>query len=257
MPPPWAMKSSSPPTRASTRATPACATSTWPRRAAASRSHRSRRPAKATAARVCRHRRGPRPARPRPARHLRGQGGRWLRDPTGDGALRRRCLPEFAATAERPDACFLGFPGAGEPAEGQEMSQRKAEGKSPQRQDPVRESKRRQTKQESQSRPEGQPMIARIKKTVLLTLGAILGTAAFVVAPASAAYDLHGFDVAFLNADGTPAVQAGSHPYAMATVFFPTFGEGKAKDVLVEQLTGFVGDGTMPRCSTAEFLAST
>jgi hypothetical protein len=98
-------------------------------------------------------------------------------------------------------------------------------------------------------------MIARIKKTVLLTLGAILGTAAFVVAPASAAYDLHGFDVAFLNADGTPAVQAGSHPYAMATVFFPTFGEGKAKDVLVEQLTGFVGDGTMPRCSTADFLA--
>jgi hypothetical protein len=106
-------------------------------------------------------------------------------------------------------------------------------------------------------------MIARIKKTVLLALGASLAMTALGVAPASAVYGFSAFDVKFLNADGTPAgvpaTQAGSHPYAMVTTFeFNKTGgtpDGKAKDILVEQLTGFVGDGTMPPCSTADFLA--
>lgn len=102
-------------------------------------------------------------------------------------------------------------------------------------------------------------MIARIRTTILLALGATLAMAALGSAPASAAYGLSAFDVKFLNRDGTPATQAGSHPFAMTTEFevnkTGTFLDGKPKDLLIEQLTGFIGDGTLPRCSTAAFVA--
>ena len=37
-----------------------------------------------------------------------------------------------------------------------------------------------------------------------------------IAAPAMADYGLNGFDVTYTN-DGTPATQAGLHPYAMTT----------------------------------------
>jgi hypothetical protein len=92
-------------------------------------------------------------------------------------------------------------------------------------------------------------------------------TALFAVlaaVPAQASFGLSEFDVTFTNSDGSTAVQAGSHPYAMTTsVQFnstPT-GEGgraldeAAKDIFVGQVSGFVGDpNAIAPCSTADFL---
>jgi hypothetical protein len=88
--------------------------------------------------------------------------------------------------------------------------------------------------------------------------------AAIAAAPASAEFGLGEFDVGFQNEDGTPATQAGSHPFAMSTLFTvnstptPQGGlvlDGQVKDLLVTQMRGFVGDPTgVPRCSTADFL---
>ncbi|HET6570634.1 MAG TPA: hypothetical protein VFG58_04000 [Solirubrobacterales bacterium] len=81
--------------------------------------------------------------------------------------------------------------------------------------------------------------------------------------PARAQYGLNGFDVQFTNQDGTPATQAGSHPYAVTTSFevnntlieFPVWKLSGATDNLnVEQIKGFVGDATaMPRCKGEDF----
>lgn len=102
-------------------------------------------------------------------------------------------------------------------------------------------------------------MIARTGRTVLLALAATLALIVIGAAPASAEFGLSGFDVKYLNREGEPSSQAGSHPYAMVTTFEVNstglVQDGKIKDILIEQLTGFVGDGTLPRCSTADFLA--
>jgi hypothetical protein len=112
-------------------------------------------------------------------------------------------------------------------------------------------------------------LAARACATLVATVLAV-AVCAVVAGSASAAYGLEAFDVKFVNRDGTPATQAGSHPYAMVTSFRinntlapdPTSGvpvpvpDGKIKDMVVEQLVGFVGDATLPRCSTADFLAS-
>jgi hypothetical protein len=88
-----------------------------------------------------------------------------------------------------------------------------------------------------------------------------------VASSAQAAYGLSLFDVRFVNQDGTPATQAGSHPFAMVTRFRLNYTDanpdpavesplldGKFKDLFVEQLAGLVGDGTLPQCPTADFL---
>jgi hypothetical protein len=81
--------------------------------------------------------------------------------------------------------------------------------------------------------------------------------------PALGAFGLHDFDVTFTEANGSPATQAGSHPFAMTTFFTPnTIEEGgklvpeeAIKDVLVTQVPGFAGSPTaVPRCSTLDFL---
>jgi hypothetical protein len=88
---------------------------------------------------------------------------------------------------------------------------------------------------------------------------------AAVMAPAaSAEFGLNSFDVTFTNQDGTPATQAGSHPYAMTTTFRVNYSEpaplqrvldDELKDVTFQQVAGFVGDATaMPRCSSFDFL---
>ncbi len=81
------------------------------------------------------------------------------------------------------------------------------------------------------------------------------------VPAAQASFGVKDFDVTFTNADGTPATQAGSHPFAMTTSFGLNYDEatvvpeGWLRDFLAEQAPGFLADTTAyPRCSTAQFL---
>ena len=71
------------------------------------------------------------------------------------------------------------------------------------------------------------------------------------------------FDVTFSGPGGATATQAGSHPFEMTTnlhlISKPT-GEGgeeteeEAKDIIVTQVPGFVGNPTaVPRCPTRAF----
>jgi hypothetical protein len=86
---------------------------------------------------------------------------------------------------------------------------------------------------------------------VLLSLAAPLS--------AQAAFGLNHFDVRFANEDGTPATQAGSHPFSFTTAFgLNASGElpdGEIRDIFAELPRGFVADATAyPQCSTADFL---
>ncbi len=95
----------------------------------------------------------------------------------------------------------------------------------------------------------------------------VVAAAAMLCLPlaAQAEFGLHDFDVTFTNEDGSPAIQAGSHPYAMTTSFKlnthvdPHFGivpDGEMRTLRFEQIPGLVGEPTAtPRCSTAEFLS--
>jgi hypothetical protein len=100
-----------------------------------------------------------------------------------------------------------------------------------------------------------------MKRLILtLTLAALA-----VLLPASAApasFGLEQFDVTFANQDGSPATQAGSHPFQMTTsVYFnrlgPTTPDGEFKRGSFEQIVGLVGDpNPVPTCSTVDFLTS-
>jgi hypothetical protein len=103
-----------------------------------------------------------------------------------------------------------------------------------------------------------------MKRTVPMLVFALL--AALSIAPAARAeFGVRDFDVTFTNADGTPATQAGSHPFAMTTTenfntfIDPKFGESPdeaVKDLLIEQMPGLTGKPTSTaRCSTLDFLA--
>jgi hypothetical protein len=91
-----------------------------------------------------------------------------------------------------------------------------------------------------------------------LSLWAGLGAA-----PASAQFGLQSFDVTFANADGSPATQAGSHPFAMTTTLAantkndPERGEivdESVRDLRIAQVPGLVGDpAAVPRCPNADF----
>ncbi|HEY8814944.1 MAG TPA: hypothetical protein VIP57_07560, partial [Candidatus Dormibacteraeota bacterium] len=96
---------------------------------------------------------------------------------------------------------------------------------------------------------------------------AALFAAMLAAAPAQADYGVgETFDVEFTNQDGTPATQAGSHPFAMTTTFevnstldeFPFYDlSGSLKDLFLEQPAGFIGDTTaVPRCSDLDFALS-
>ncbi len=95
---------------------------------------------------------------------------------------------------------------------------------------------------------------------LLISACAAIGLLA-AAAPAMADYGFSKFDVTFTNADGTPATQAGSHPFAMMTEGavnrVGSKVDGEIKDLFIEQVGGLVGDATaMPRCSNADFLTS-
>ena len=102
----------------------------------------------------------------------------------------------------------------------------------------------------------------RLRRTgALASLAAAVAliAAAAGAAPASADFGMERFDVTFTNADGTPATQAGSHPFAVTTRFginateadpFEKTIDGYLKDLFIEQPTGFNGDATLPRCDS-------
>lgn len=98
----------------------------------------------------------------------------------------------------------------------------------------------------------------------LILMFAIVGAVSLWPATtAYAAFGLSHFDVAFTNKDGSPATQAGSHPFAVTALAEfnrseeggEPFTDGRLRDLIVEQIAGVVGDPTAyPRCSTADFI---
>ena len=102
-------------------------------------------------------------------------------------------------------------------------------------------------------------------KRATSALAAALCLALFWAPAANADFGLKNFEVVFTNKDGSPATQAGSHPYEMTTSFDvntkidPDLGEVPVEDVkniTFEQIEGLVGNPTAtPSCSTVEFLS--
>jgi hypothetical protein len=99
-------------------------------------------------------------------------------------------------------------------------------------------------------------------KRQILCLAAL---AALLTLPstAQASFALDNPEAQITEADGSPATQAGSHPFALTDSFElgysgegpQAFPEGRLKDALLTQMPGLVGDTTAyPRCSTADFL---
>ncbi len=101
-----------------------------------------------------------------------------------------------------------------------------------------------------------------VKRSIPLLL--VLALSVLCAAPAVADFGLSEFDVSFTNQDGSPANQAGSHPYAMTTTLYLNFHtdsklgtvpDAEIKDLMVELPAGFTGDpSAVPRCSNADFL---
>jgi hypothetical protein len=98
---------------------------------------------------------------------------------------------------------------------------------------------------------------------------AVLGVLVFAVTPAMAEFGVERFAFSARNQNGTPDVQAGSHPYALTTTFvlnqplcsenrqgrFACVAEGDLKDVRVELPPGLVGDAeATPRCTYEAFI---
>ena len=83
-------------------------------------------------------------------------------------------------------------------------------------------------------------------------------------AAAHAAFSIKSLDVTFEEEDGSPATQAGSHPFAVTSdINFSTkegpggkaVPDGSPKDVIVSLPPGLVGDReAVPRCPDADFL---
>lgn len=99
-----------------------------------------------------------------------------------------------------------------------------------------------------------------MKRLTLICLAACLAVAALAATPAQASFGLNHFDLTFTNEDGTPATQAGSHPFAMTITFGANLDsqelpDGWLRDFFLEQTPGLVGDTTAyPRCPTADFI---
>jgi hypothetical protein len=99
----------------------------------------------------------------------------------------------------------------------------------------------------------------------LLPLLLALGIPLLLTAPAVASFGLQALEVSATNRDGTPDIQAGSHPYALKTAFILNRPEeverekfvaagGGLKDVRFELPPGFVGNpNATPKCTHPEF----
>jgi hypothetical protein len=101
-----------------------------------------------------------------------------------------------------------------------------------------------------------------MRRSIKVSLAAAFLLAAFLPAQARASFGFENLDVTFSDAeDGTVAMQAGSHPFAMKTTIDfnvdPGTGqpEGSPKNLVVDLPAGLVANPTaVPRCSTADFL---
>lgn len=97
---------------------------------------------------------------------------------------------------------------------------------------------------------------SRFHKSILAFV--LLGTA-WLPSGAQAAFGINDFDVSFGRPDGSPASQAGSHPFtatfSLAANFSGEETDGRLRELLLEQDPGFLADTTAyPRCKTASFL---
>ena len=82
----------------------------------------------------------------------------------------------------------------------------------------------------------------------------VLSGLAFSATPAMAEFSLQRFGIGAQNENGTPDVQAGSHPYSLTTTLLLAETQGHLKDVHVELPPGFVGDpDATPKCTYQEF----
>ncbi len=103
-------------------------------------------------------------------------------------------------------------------------------------------------------------MSKRVAQLLILASLALALSVTLFAGSALAAFGLEKFDVTYANQDGSPATQAGSHPFQMTTsVYFNRIESGQAdeafKDGTFEQIAGLVADPTaVPRCSTADFV---
>ena len=105
----------------------------------------------------------------------------------------------------------------------------------------------------------------------ILLASVALIACALAAAPAQAEFGLSKFDVTYTNEDGSPATQAGSHPFAVTSsfdlnthelafpgeAFFPgeQVPDAEIKDLFTQQVAGLIGDATAyPQCTTAQFL---
>lgn len=99
----------------------------------------------------------------------------------------------------------------------------------------------------------------RISPKLTVVLLAVLVAAACAATAAKAELTLRRFAVGVSEEDGTPDVQAGSHPFALTTSFLlngvgPL--TGYLRDIKLELPPGLVGDPTAtPRCGYQEFIA--
>lgn len=104
----------------------------------------------------------------------------------------------------------------------------------------------------------------RPAKALGTALLAALALAAIGASPASAAFGLKNLDITFAGPDGSAAMQAGSHPFAMVTNLDlntridPIHGEipdDAVKDLTIALAAGQVGEAAaVPRCPAATFL---
>jgi hypothetical protein len=107
-----------------------------------------------------------------------------------------------------------------------------------------------------------------MRKRLAATLSvAILGVLAIGAVPSFAddeGFGLKNLDVTFTDADGTPAMGAGTHPFAWTTEFEANTMTGSeapvpidaVKDLRIELPPGLVGNpGAVPRCTGADFAA--
>jgi hypothetical protein len=99
-------------------------------------------------------------------------------------------------------------------------------------------------------------------KALAKTFAATCLLALAIVSPAQAAFGVNNFDVRFEEEDGSLATKAGSHPFAITTIFGVNFHEeggeavpeGDLRNLEVDLPVGFAGNPTaMPTCTRTQF----
>jgi hypothetical protein len=103
-----------------------------------------------------------------------------------------------------------------------------------------------------------------MKRIAMILAAAVLGVTAFAPS-AQAAFGLEDFSLAFNDSTGTPALQAGSHPFAVtSTVNFHTIPsgppfleepDGAVRNIVAQLPAGLVGNpNAVPQCANADFV---